>query len=254
MKARTEARPTSRREPERIREKGAGRAPAPSSRPRVLRPLTSAAPRCPHRLPQSSLLRMEDREAASPAWSRLAGVSLHLRGGGCWRWGERGGQSTLMKILGGAYQPDEGQIYVDDQPVAFASVKDSKRRHRPDPPGADARPQPRHRVEHLPRQRAAVLGRAEARPRLDARPRRRTARPGRHVARADHAGVDPHRRPDADGGDRQGGLSTNARSHHHGRADVVADVGRERTPVPDHPPAPRPTASASSPSPTAWRC
>jgi ribose transport system ATP-binding protein len=32
-----------------------------------------------------------------------------------------------MKVLGGAYQPDEGHIHVDGHPVHFHSVKDSKR-------------------------------------------------------------------------------------------------------------------------------
>jgi ribose transport system ATP-binding protein len=56
-----------------------------------------------------------------PGVVALAGVSLHLRGGEVLRsWARTGaGKSTLMKILGGAYQPDEGQIYVDEQPVSF---------------------------------------------------------------------------------------------------------------------------------------
>jgi ribose transport system ATP-binding protein len=64
-----------------------------------------------------------------PGVVALGGVSLHLRGGEVLAlMGENGaGKSTLMKVLGGAYQPDEGQIYVDGQPVHFHSVKDSKR-------------------------------------------------------------------------------------------------------------------------------
>jgi len=40
--------------------------------------------------------------------------------------GENGaGKSTLMKILGGIYQPDEGQVFVNGNPVVFRGVADA---------------------------------------------------------------------------------------------------------------------------------
>jgi ribose transport system ATP-binding protein len=64
-----------------------------------------------------------------PGVVALAGVSLHLRGGEVLAlMGENGaGKSTLMKILGGAYRPDEGEIRIDGKSVTFNSVRDSKR-------------------------------------------------------------------------------------------------------------------------------
>ncbi len=64
-----------------------------------------------------------------PGVVALSGVSLHLRGGEVLAlMGENGaGKSTLMKILGGAYRPDEGEILIDGTPVVLNSVRDAKR-------------------------------------------------------------------------------------------------------------------------------
>jgi ribose transport system ATP-binding protein len=64
-----------------------------------------------------------------PGVVALGGVSLHVRGGEVLSlMGENGaGKSTLMKILGGAYQPDEGSMKIDGQPVTFSGVSDAKK-------------------------------------------------------------------------------------------------------------------------------
>src|SRR5215469_2833108 len=42
--------------------------------------------------------------------------------------GENGaGKSTLMKILGGVYQPDDGEIRVNGEPVSIHNVTDAMR-------------------------------------------------------------------------------------------------------------------------------
>ena len=64
-----------------------------------------------------------------PGVVALGGVSLHVRGGEVLSlMGENGaGKSTLMKILGGAYPPDEGVLKIDGQPVVFGGVSDAKK-------------------------------------------------------------------------------------------------------------------------------
>jgi ribose transport system ATP-binding protein len=75
------------------------------------------------------LLRMEGITKRFPGVVALQDVRLHVnRGEVLALMGENGaGKSTLMKILGGAYQPDGGEIAVDGVPLTFASVRDAKR-------------------------------------------------------------------------------------------------------------------------------
>jgi ribose transport system ATP-binding protein len=65
-----------------------------------------------------------------PGVVALSDVSLHVRGGEVLSlMGENGaGKSTLMKILGGAYPPDAGELRIDGNPVVFRGVADAKKR------------------------------------------------------------------------------------------------------------------------------
>jgi len=75
------------------------------------------------------LLRMEGITKRFPGVVAVDGVSLELsRGEVLALMGENGaGKSTLMKILGGAYAPDEGRIIIDGKPVQMRGVADAKR-------------------------------------------------------------------------------------------------------------------------------
>src|SRR5438045_5880769 len=77
-----------------------------------------------------NLLAMRGITKRFPGIVALRDVSLELRAGEILAlMGENGaGKSTLMKILGGAYPPDEGELLIDGQPVVFRNVADAKKR------------------------------------------------------------------------------------------------------------------------------
>ncbi|XXZ22337.1 sugar ABC transporter ATP-binding protein [Sorangium sp. So ce307] len=76
-----------------------------------------------------SLLAMSAINKRFPGVVALQGVSLSLGPGEVLAlMGENGaGKSTLMKILGGAQQPDEGEIRIDGKRVTLESVRAAKR-------------------------------------------------------------------------------------------------------------------------------
>src|SRR5215471_10354510 len=80
--------------------------------------------------PQPKLLSMQGITKRFPGVVALQQVSLSLdRGEVLALTGENGaGKSTLMKILGGAYLPDEGQIFIDGEPAVLDGVAGAKRR------------------------------------------------------------------------------------------------------------------------------
>src|SRR5438046_1481991 len=76
------------------------------------------------------LLAMRGITKRFPGVVALKDVSLELRAGEVLAlMGENGaGKSTLMKILGGAYPPDEGELLIDDVPVVLKNISDAKKR------------------------------------------------------------------------------------------------------------------------------
>lgn len=73
-------------------------------------------------------LRLESIVKAFPGVRALDGVSFDVRPGEVHAlMGENGaGKSTLMKVLGGIYQPNEGRIFLGEQPVRMTSPLEAK--------------------------------------------------------------------------------------------------------------------------------
>ncbi len=86
-----------------------------------------------HRSPRSAaappaLLEMRGIVKSFPGVRALDGVDLRLHRGECLAlMGENGaGKSTLMKVLGGVYRPDAGEILIDGVPRQFARPAESQ--------------------------------------------------------------------------------------------------------------------------------
>ena len=77
---------------------------------------------------QTPALRLEGIVKTFPGVRALDGVSFTVMPGEVHAlMGENGaGKSTLMKVLGGIYQPEEGQIIVSEQPVVMSTPLEAK--------------------------------------------------------------------------------------------------------------------------------
>jgi ribose transport system ATP-binding protein len=78
----------------------------------------------------SSLLEMRGITKRFPGVVALDGVDFELEKGEVHvLLGENGaGKSTLIKMLSGAYQPDEGEILLNGEPVSISSATDAQER------------------------------------------------------------------------------------------------------------------------------
>jgi ABC-type sugar transport system ATPase subunit len=74
------------------------------------------------------ILRLEGIVKTFPGVRALDGVDFDVRPGEVHAlMGENGaGKSTLMKVLAGVYQPDEGEIIIDDKPVRMSNPIEAK--------------------------------------------------------------------------------------------------------------------------------
>ncbi len=163
---------------------------------------------------------------AFPGVVALDGVSFACRAGEihalC---GENGaGKSTLMKVLGGVYAPDAGEILVDGAAVRFAHPAAARAAgisiiHQE----LSLLPDRTRGGEHPSRHRAGAP--LPAGPRGDARRRPVAAGPPVLRPRPGHAGARPDHRRAADGGDRQG---AGGRCPHPGDGRADRGAGRRR--------------------------
>ena len=76
------------------------------------------------------MLRLKSISKGFPGVQALRGVSLEVKPGEIHGLlGENGaGKSTLIKIVAGAYAPDEGEMILDGAPVRWASPREAKQR------------------------------------------------------------------------------------------------------------------------------
>src|SRR6056297_3377395 len=74
------------------------------------------------------VLRLEDIVKTFPGVRALDGVSFAVMPGEVHAlMGENGaGKSTLMKVLGGILQPNEGRIYIEEEPTVMTTPIDAK--------------------------------------------------------------------------------------------------------------------------------
>ena len=104
------------------------------------------------------LIEMRHISKAFPGVQALKDVSLAVYGGEVHMLvGQNGaGKSTLIKILCGAYRPDQGEFLLNGKPVHIESTRDARRlgdcRHLS---GVLSRSLPRHCAEHLSGQRVS---------------------------------------------------------------------------------------------------
>ena len=167
--------------------------------------------------------------------------------------GENGaGKTTLMNVLYGLMQPDEGEILLDDKPVAIHSPRDAIRarigmvhQHFMLVPvftvaeNVTLGVEPVRRLATPAMNWAGCGSRRSACPRRPARPaqgpprRARALRAVRPAGRPRRPGGGPAGRRAAAGRDHQGAAARRQRARPR-RADRRADPGRDRGPVPDH--------------------